>query len=174
MRCDRAFYIGRFQPYHLGHHFILQRIAEQADEVVIGIGSADRSHEPENPFTAGERLLMIQRSLADEGFPGKAYIIPLEDVRRNSIWVSHVRSMTPPFQVVFSNNPLVERLFREAGVEVRGNPLYQREQYSGTEIRRRMLVGEPWEDLVPEAVVRVIEEVDGIERLRKVALASDR
>lgn len=169
MRCDRSFYIGRFQPYHLGHHFILTRIARETHEIVIGIGSADRSHEVENPFTAGERLMMIQRSLAEDDFPGKFYIIPLEDVRRNSIWVSHVESMTPPFQVVYTNNPLVERLFTEAGVEVRGSPLYQREKYSGTEIRRRMLTGESWQDLVPEAVVEVIDEIDGVERLRQIA-----
>ncbi len=36
----RAFYIGRFQPYHNGHHAVLSAIAKTADEIVIGIGSA--------------------------------------------------------------------------------------------------------------------------------------
>jgi len=40
MNKNRAFYIGRFQPYHLGHHAVIQKIAKEVDEIVIGIGSA--------------------------------------------------------------------------------------------------------------------------------------
>ncbi len=45
----RAFYIGRFQPYHNGHHAVLAEIAKSADEIVIGVGSAQplaRAPEP--------------------------------------------------------------------------------------------------------------------------------
>ncbi|MDF2956278.1 MAG: Nicotinamide mononucleotide adenylyltransferase, partial [Candidatus Alkanophagales archaeon MCA70_species_2] len=35
----RALYIGRFQPYHKGHHFVIKEIASQFDEIVIVIGS---------------------------------------------------------------------------------------------------------------------------------------
>jgi nicotinamide-nucleotide adenylyltransferase len=47
--------------------------------------------------------------------------------------------------------------------------MYERATHSGTEIRRRMLAGEPWEELVPRAVVKVISEIDGVERLRRIA-----
>ncbi len=47
----RGFYIGRFQPYHQGHHRVVQDIAEEVDELVVGIGSADQSHSVRNPFT---------------------------------------------------------------------------------------------------------------------------
>ena len=59
----RGFYIGRFQPYHNGHQSVLEHIAREVDEIVIGIGSAQLSHLPDNPFTAGERVLMITRAL---------------------------------------------------------------------------------------------------------------
>ncbi|MCD4800755.1 MAG: adenylyltransferase/cytidyltransferase family protein, partial [Methanococcoides sp.] len=45
----RAFYIGRFQPFHLGHHSVITSIAEEVDELIIGIGSAQTSHEVNNP-----------------------------------------------------------------------------------------------------------------------------
>ena len=90
----RGFYIGRFQPYHNGHQAVLERVAASVDEIVIGVGSAQLSHELENPFTAGERVLMITRSLASLGRP--IYVIPIEDIQRNALWVSHVKSMTPP------------------------------------------------------------------------------
>jgi len=163
----RVFYIGRFQPYHNGHHAVLSEIAKAADEIVIGVGSAQLSHELQNPFTAGERVLMITRSLDALGVP--FYVIPIEDLRRNSLWVAHVRSMTPPFQVVHSANPLVTRLFSEAGMAVHSDAMYERERHSGTEIRRRMLEGEEWEPLVPATVVEVLSEIDGVGRLRQIA-----
>ncbi|HVP94184.1 MAG TPA: nicotinamide-nucleotide adenylyltransferase [Methanoregulaceae archaeon] len=164
---SRAFYIGRFQPYHTGHQTVLEHIADEADEIVIGVGTAQLSHELENPFTAGERVLMITTALDGLGCP--FYVIPIEDIRRNALWVAHVRAMTPPFDTVYSSNPLVIRLFGEAGIPVSSPSMYERATHSGTEIRRRMLAGEPWESLVPARVVRVIREIDGVGRLREIA-----
>ncbi|MEM2933330.1 MAG: nicotinamide-nucleotide adenylyltransferase [Halobacteria archaeon] len=165
----RALYLGRFQPYHLGHHAVIQRIASDAalDELIIGIGSAQKSHEVSDPFTAGERVVMVTRALKELKKP--YYVIPIPDVRKNSIYVSHVRSLVPPFKCIYSNNPLVVRLFQEWGIEVRNPPLFERDKYEGKEIRRRMLNDEPWEHLVPEEVVKVIEEVGGVKRLKSVA-----
>ena len=160
----RALYIGRFQPYHNGHHYVINHIARDADELVIGIGSAQMSHEPDDPFTAGERVLMITRALQDLNKP--VYVIPLEDINRNALWVSHVLAMTPPFHRVYSGNPLVIRLFHEAGVQVFTPAMYERATLSGTTIRDRILCGEPWENLVPPSVIQVISEIDGISRIQ--------
>lgn len=164
----RAFYIGRFQPYHLGHDTVLKQIARRAEDLIIAIGSAQKSHTLENPFTAGERMQMLVDSLRGQ-MDVPFYVIPLEDIERNTAWVAHVRSMTPPFDAAYSNNPLVSRLFKEAGVRVRHSPLYKRSEYSGTEIRRRMVAGERWEHLVPKPVVRVVREIRGVRRLRELA-----
>ncbi|MGB7787954.1 nicotinamide-nucleotide adenylyltransferase [Methanoregula sp.] len=163
----RGFYIGRFQPYHNGHQSVLEHIAKDVDEIIIGVGSAQLSHNVSNPFTSGERVLMITRALSLLDCP--FYVIPIEDIQRNALWVAHVRSMTPPFDTCYSSNPLVVQLFREAGVEVQSPAMYERELLSGTEIRRRMIAGEPWKQLVPAAVVRVLDEIDGTERLCQIA-----
>jgi len=167
----RGFYVGRFQPLHEGHESVLREIATDCDHLVVGIGSADKSHTVENPFTAGERHVMITRTLADVDV--EAAVIPLVDVDRNALWASHVRSLCPPFDVVYSNNPLVTRLFEEDGMEVRDLPMFNRQEYEGTGIRERMRSGDPWEHLVPDPVVDVIETIDGVGRLRHVA-ADDR
>ena len=164
---NRAFYIGRFQPYHIGHHTILGNIADDVDEIIVGIGSAQRSHEPENPFTAGERVVMVSRSLKDLDID--CYVIPIEDIQRNAVWVSHVRSMTPHFDLAYTNNPLVFRLFEEAGVQVKRSPMHQRDVYSGTIIRKKMLSGEEWKHLVPDAVAETIDSIKGIERIMDIA-----
>ena len=163
----RGFYIGRFQPYHNGHHNVVQRIAEEVDELVLGIGSAGDSHSQHDPFTAGERIMMITKSLVDSDLV--TYAVPIEDLDRNSVWVSHVQSMSPTFDVAYSNNPLVIQLFEEAGVEVRQSPMYNRDVLEGTEVRDRMIEGDDWEKLVPNAVVEVVEETGGLERIRRVS-----
>ena len=164
----RGFYIGRFQPYHNGHQSVLEHIAHEVDEIVIGIGSAQLSHLTDNPFTAGERVLMITRALSSIGRP--FYVLPIEDIQRNALWVAHVRSMTPPFDLCYSSNPLVMQLFKEAGIRVQSPEMYEREILSGTEIRRRMLNHEPWKNLVPPEVIQVLDEIDGVGRLRQISL----
>jgi nicotinamide-nucleotide adenylyltransferase len=164
----RALYIGRFQPYHRGHHAVIKEIASEVEEVIICIGSAQRSHELDNPFTAGERYLMISKSLRAEGILN-FYIVPILDVNRNAVWVSHVESLIPPVDVVFAHNPLIERLFKERGYKVRVPFLFNRREYSGSEIRRRMLTDGDWESLVPPAVIDVLKEIHGIRRMKDLA-----
>ncbi len=163
----RGFYIGRFQPYHNGHQAVLEGIAEEVDEIIIGVGSAQLSHDVQNPFTAGERVLMITRALEGIGCP--FYVIPIEDLRRNALWVAHVTSMTPPFDTCYTSNPLVIQLFKEASITIKSPPMYLRETLSGTAIRQKMLNGEDWEEYVPRAVVGVIREIDGVSRLQTIS-----
>ncbi|HJJ51692.1 MAG TPA: nicotinamide-nucleotide adenylyltransferase [Methanocorpusculum sp.] len=163
----RGLYVGRFQPFHNGHKAVIDLLCDEVDELIIGIGSAQMSHDIRHPFTAGERVLMIQRVLADAKIP--VYIIPLEDIKRNALWVAHVVSMVPPFDVVYTSNPLVIRLFTEAGFRVESPPMYQRQELSGTAIRQKMLEGDEWKQYVPEAAALVIESVGGVERIRDIS-----
>jgi len=163
----RGFYIGRFQPYHNGHHAMVERIADEVDELVIGIGSADKSHTDHDPFTAGERIMMIDKAVDDLDL--LTYVVPIEDLNRNSVWVSHVQSMCPAFDVAYSNNPLVIQLFAEAGIEVQESELVDRERLEGSEIRELMIADEGWRERVPVAVEEVVDEVGGIQRIQRVS-----
>ncbi|MEW5760716.1 MAG: nicotinamide-nucleotide adenylyltransferase [Candidatus Thermoplasmatota archaeon] len=167
----RAFVIGRFQPFHKGHLMMVKELSKKYSDVIIGIGSAQYSHTLENPFTAGERHLMISRALEDEGIYNY-YLIPIEDVNKHSLWVSQVESLTPKFDVVVTGNTLNKRLFSEKNYTIVEPKMYNKEEYSGTEIRRRILSGEDWQSLVPPAVVNVIKEIDGVERLKAVSKIS--
>ena len=90
----RAFFIGRFQPFHRGHLAMVRRILESNEEIIVGIGSAQYSHTGENPFTAGERYEMIKRALDAEGIHNY-HIVPIPDTHVHSVWVSHVTSLVP-------------------------------------------------------------------------------
>ncbi|MCL2786592.1 MAG: nicotinamide-nucleotide adenylyltransferase [Methanomassiliicoccaceae archaeon] len=156
--------IGRFQPLHYGHLEVMRKISAASENMTIGIGSAQYSHTVNNPFTAGERYRMIANTMKEVGIDN-AYIVPIEDLNRYSVWVSHVISMSPPFSIVYSNNTLTRRLFKEAGYEIKDSPMYNRHEYSGKEVRRRMLCDGDWRSLVPEAVAKVIDDIDGVGRI---------
>lgn len=171
MNNKRGILIGRMQPVHNGHIQVINKILEEVDEIIIGIGSAQLSHELKNPFTAGERILMMNQALAESDIdPGRYYIIPMEDINFNAIWASHVKMMTPPFSIVYSGNPLVKQLFKEEGIEVRQPPLYDRLHLSGTEVRRRILEDENWQELVPKATADLIAEINGVERIKNLSI----
>lgn len=171
MQKVRGILIGRMQPVHNGHMQVIDKILEEVDEIIIGIGSAQLSHELKDPFTAGERIVMISQALSDAGIDSsRYYIIPMQDINFNAIWVSHVKMLTPPFSIVYSGNPLVKQLFMEEGFEVRQPPLYDRLHLSGSEVRRRILADENWKELVPDATVDVLDEINGIERIKNLSI----
>ncbi len=166
----RGLLVGRMQPVHEGHLQVIKTILQEVDEVIIGIGSAQLSHTLKDPFTAGERVMMLTKALSENKISAsKYYIIPIQDVECNSIWVAHIKMLTPPFECVYSGNPLVQRLFKESGYTVTQPPLFNREIYSGTEVRRRMLAGGDWKSLIPQSVVEVITEIDGISRIKDLS-----
>jgi nicotinamide-nucleotide adenylyltransferase len=150
---------------------MIEHIAGEVDELVLGIGSADKSHTVDNPLTAGERIMMLTKAIKEyeREHDLVTYVVPIEDIDRNAVWVSHVESMCPDFDVAYSNNPLVIRLFEEADIEVRQSRMFDRERLEGTDIRQSMIDDSAWEDRVPDSVVDVIEEINGVQRLRTVS-----
>jgi nicotinamide-nucleotide adenylyltransferase len=166
----RALFVGRFQPFHFGHLHAIQTILNECDELVLVVGSAQMSHDPDNPFTAGERIEMIRAALNAAGIPTERYmIIPIPDAPAHRVWVSAVESQTPRFDLVFSNQSLTRRLLVEAGYEVKRIEMYERGKFEATEIRRRILEGEDWSDLVPPEVYSIVQEIDGENRIRDLA-----
>ncbi|NYZ79019.1 nicotinamide-nucleotide adenylyltransferase [Candidatus Micrarchaeota archaeon] len=142
---------------------------KRCDELIIAVGSTQRSFDRMDLFTAGERIEMIRRALKASKLDGRCIIIPVSDINNNALWVSHLTSLCPEFQLVFSNNPLVKLLFSEGGVKVLEVPLFERKRCDGTYIRKLMLSGKKWKELVPSEVADFIAESKGVERLRSIS-----
>lgn len=171
---ETGLYVGRFQPFHLGHLEAIRHILKKVDAVIIAIGSAQYSHTLENPFTAGERMTMSRLALEEARISSsKCLLVPIPDVNIHKLWVAYLTSLTPPFQIVFSNEPLTVTLFQEAGFKVQPIPFFNRETYSATEIRKRMLSNEDWPSLVPQSVALFIRQIKGEQRLQYLS-GSDR
>ena len=163
----RGLYVGRFQPFHLGHLDAIKEVLTQVEELVIVIGSAQYSHNFHDPFTAGERLVMVRGALREAEIDDcRVWIVPVPDVHLHMMWVSALEGYTPRFDVVYSNEPLTRRLFIEAGYKVEGIRFFERELYSSTLIRKKMLKSDSWQRLVPKSVAAFIKEIDGINRIR--------
>jgi nicotinamide-nucleotide adenylyltransferase len=161
----RGLLVGRYQPFHKGHLEVLLEAMETCDELIIGIGSAQESHTLENPFTAGERIEMIRLCLSKDK-RARTIMVPIPDVNRFAIWVSHIESLVPPFKAVFTNNPLTKSLFEAKRYKVYQTKIYDRSVYSGTVIRDRMLNGGDWKELVPEKIVGFLSKLDGPSRIK--------
>ncbi len=166
----RSVFVGRFQPVHNGHIHTIRQILDKGEELIIAIGSAQHSHTPDNPFSGGERVLMIKQALIEEGFPLKSIdIIPVPDININPLWVAHLKSLVPPFDKIYSHNPLVRRLMDDFGMAVGTTTLLERSSFSGHHIRELIRDNDPsWESLVPPVVARLIKDYHLDERIRAV------
>lgn len=163
----RGLFVGRFQPFHKGHLMAIGDILKEVDEAVIVVGSAQYSHRVDNPFTAGERVTMIRRALDEAKVePSSYWIIPVRDIHVHMLWVAEVVGFTPKFDIAYTNEPLTRRLLIEGGFKVKSIPFHDREKYSSTVIRERMLKNQNWEELVPKSVAQFIRRIEGVERLQ--------
>lgn len=168
----RGLMTGRFQPFHNGHLALAKQILEEGYELVIAIGSAQFNFIDKDPFTAGERVLMIHEALKEAKIDlARCYVIPVANDENNARWLAYLRSMVPPFGVLYSGNDFVKHLAlsQDRNITVKSPRFEKKEEYNGTNIRRLMLAGGQWKKLVPPAVAGVIEQVNGIERMRVLA-----
>lgn len=166
---SRGIYPGRFQPFHLGHLGVIKWALKKVDELVILIGSAQESHTLTNPFTAGERIDMIKDVLEEEKIWDRTILVPIPDILMNSVWPQHVKMYSPNFDIVFARNPLVIRLFKEAGWNVIEPPLFDRDKYNSTNIRKQIILGDTkWKNYVHRAISKYIEDIGGDVRLREI------
>lgn len=170
--------IGRFQPFHLGHLMLAREALKESDELIIAVASAQFNYLEKDPFTAGERVWMIHEALKDEQIDGRSmiercYILAVPNDENNARWYAHLRSYLPPFHIAYTGNEYVAMLLTKEGIRVRTR-LFKRDEYNASRIRALMIEGKEWRYLVPRAVAKVIDEVNGVDRLRVIARAESR
>lgn len=172
MGATRALVIGRFQPPHNGHLACLEAAAAAADEVLVAVGSAQKSHTPNDLFTAGERIQMLAELAQEADLPVR-HVVPVPDLDQYHLWTAQVRGYLPPFDLVVTGSPMTEHLFAREGIPVQRIPVTKRAAYQGTTLRRRLLAGEAVDDAVPPAVAAFLAR-EGIQvRIRALAAAAE-
>jgi len=162
---ESSLFIGRFQPFHNGHLFVLSQCT--TPHVIIGVGSSQYHHTIKNPFTYEERKTMISKAVYNElDIRFDIYAIP--DIHDPPNWVEHVNTIVPSFSTVLTNNDFTAELFEKKGYSIIKPGLYDRKKHMGEEIRQRMIQEKPWKDLVPTSVASYLEEINAIDRLKTI------
>lgn len=95
--------IGRFQPFHFGHQFLISRALEFCEKLILVIGSADAPRSLKNPFNLEERLTCIEGNL--ESFLSerdRIKILSLRDYPEDKDWVLALEEKISPYLDAYS------------------------------------------------------------------------
>lgn len=168
-----ALFIGRFQPFHLGHLSVIKKAVEAHDRLFIGIGSSEANFQAANPFTCGERFQMIEAALNEARIPREKYeIVTIRNIDNFALWARHLELYIPPFDRVYTGSDTVKYLFEDHNRNSKTTheiiSIKKELKISGTSVREMMLKGGQWEILTPKSVAALINKWDGINRLKAV------
>ena len=172
----RYIVLGRFQPFHKGHEFLLNSALELSrqtdDELVIAIGSAAKGWESDNPWTFEERKGMVESWLKSND--KRAEIIGIEDINDPPNWVSHATKFHGVGVLVTSDKDTHD-LYEQSGFETSLIDLSNRDNFEGWRVRQTALmlstvydddaVASVLSSSIPETVVKWLIENDAIYRL---------
>lgn len=174
--------MGRFQGLHMGHMEYLLAGAQRCDHLLVGVTNFTpweekpdgvrelaRSQRNANPFTYYERMVMLRDSLVEAGLPRERFDVipfPIEYPER-------IANFAPPdaayYVTIYDQWGEHKRQVLE-DLGLRTEVLWVRDDSqrltSGTEVRRLIAQGQPWEHLVPPAARRYIESHGLIQRLK--------
>lgn len=105
-----AVVIGRFQPPHKGHVYLLKEAHKIAKKVIVVVGSAHQARDTRNPWTFEERAQMIALSFGNQTPADleKAGIIitPAMDIPYNeTAWVKSIQMAVRGIVSLHSLNP---------------------------------------------------------------------
>ena len=165
-----ALLIGRFQPFHFGHLYLIKKALSVSDRLFIGIGSSNRT-DVKNPLNWRVRKKMLKKVIDKEKLNGKIKeIIPLKDFFNDEKWLNNVVKKTGGFDVVVGNNNWVNRIMKNGGKKIMRVPYYKRYLYEGEKIRRLMNEGKRWESRVPKYLVEEINKELGKIRCQHVVI----
>ena len=157
--------IGRFQPFHLGHLDAVLFGLARADSLSICIGSSNKYNEKKNPFSAAERREMILSSI-EPSIVNRIKIFNIPDVDNHEKWTFEIDQIVPKYDVVFTNDEFTKTLFEKRQINVIQVMLKDREKFSGTNVRQLILDGKNWQDLVPQGTRKVLDKINGADRLK--------
>ncbi len=86
-----AVIVGRWQIFHIGHETLLKAALREAPQVIVVIGSAFRSRNPQNPFTWQERRDMILCTLSERD-TSRVHFLPVRDYFDDDRWNEAVKT----------------------------------------------------------------------------------
>tara|TARA_A200000159_G_scaffold117610_1_gene111318 strand:- start:159 stop:689 length:531 start_codon:yes stop_codon:yes gene_type:complete len=161
--------LGRFQPFHKGHAYLVEAALEKGP-TVIAIGSSQAEFSMDNPWSADEREDMIRTWLDGRD----ANIVKIPDINDPPNWVEHATKYHGEGTLVTSDES-TSSLYEAANFPVDWVDLNNRESFEGWRVRAtlKMLstvyekdaMREVMSASIPITVVDWLIEKDAIYRL---------
>lgn len=154
MQYKTALIVGRFQPFHKGHLFLIKKALEKANKIIFGIGSANITDE-NNPIDYETRKKVIKSVFYKEGIEEKlSKIVPLDDFFDDEKWLFNLKKQVGKFDLALGNNEWTNKILKKAGYKVLEVDYYNRGLYEGWRIRKLIKEGKKWQDRVPNYIVK--------------------
>ena len=166
---------GRFQVPHNDHLRYLLAGRERCEHLIVGITNPDpgltrpeaadpnRSAASANPLTYYERLVMLRAALIEAGAPLADFTIVPFPISFPDLYRHYVPMDAVFFLTIYDAWGRQKReYFASLGlsVEVLWDVPPEEKGLSGTDVRRAMAAGGPWEALVPPAVAALARAWD--------------
>lgn len=150
--------IGRFQPFHLGHLYLIQKALEHAEKIVIIVGSSN-VHDENNPLSYEKRVEMLKKVIEHEGWGDRIIkIVPSPDDPSDDEWLKLLLANVGSFDLAIGNNDWTNDILEGAGIKVLKLPYYNRELYQGAVVRKLFDQHGNWQEIVPPYLTDFIEK----------------
>jgi nicotinamide-nucleotide adenylyltransferase len=190
-----AFFVGRFQPLHLGHINALEQIlADKPDKIVIGIGSSESELTFKNPLSFYERkeiiITGIKEAFKDEieivesfeaspPLPKRAggisktllQICPIPDFANSHKWTDYILENLPHFDTLYSANPYTQSCF--ADTDKNFKELELNKFIKAVHIRQLMTQDLNWKPFILESTKEILVKKDISERIKEISNFED-
>lgn len=165
-----ALLIGRWQPFHKGHKYLINKAREDFERIVIGVGSSQKSRTPENPLSYEEREVTIKSC-----YP-QIEVFPVQDMGDDKLWIKEVEKGLKKLDIKNSKENVVsvgmnkwtQDCFRKAGYQTKGYKQLKPEKYNATTLRKLVAQERGWENLIPGCALKKIKKFNLKEILSEV------
>ena len=150
-----AVFIARLQPLHKAHQKIILSAFNEADKVIVAIGSYRRSPTIRNPWTFQERSAMVYAAIP-EILHSRLIVIPLRDfMYSENSWIVSVQNAVT--SIVGEDDVKLVGSFKDDSSyyldcfpqwKLIRHPLY--DNMHATDVRHSLFSGtDDWKDMVP-------------------------
>lgn len=169
----KAGVIARFKPLHNGAATMLKYAAKNYDELVVGIGSANK-YDLRNPFTIDQTHQMVDAYLQTLDVSYK--IVHIDDFGHRKEfadgkrWKHEILSNFLDVDDFITSNPYVAHLLEDTYTIVHPAdliPKYDWVRLRATQVRLAMAENTNWQQLVPPVIAKYIQENNLDYRFRK-------
>ncbi len=165
--------IGRFKPLHNGGALLLETVCENAEHVIIGIGSPNK-YNMRNPFTAEETKEMLEAYLSPRFRNYEIVFVKdyaqIPEYSDGKKWKEEAVKTFGSLDAFVTGNEWTAELLKQDYKIIHPAELIPEDKWimlRATMVRVEMAKGMPWERLVPETVAKYIKEKELDERFKK-------